>query len=115
MITLMSISDRKYLAYLKVLVRSAKVNFPEAEMYCVLVNCDDTIGDEYITTDLEGEELEIYCANLRISVLNKLRQERKGVLIWMDADSIIRKPCNGLVKILETCDVVAREKERGGY
>ncbi|MCP4651982.1 MAG: hypothetical protein GY858_01165 [Candidatus Omnitrophica bacterium] len=115
MITLISIADRKYLAYLKVLVRSAKANFPEAEMYCVLVNCKDSICDEYISTELKGAALEAFCANLRTSVLHKLRQKREGILVWMDADTIIRKPCNGLIKHLKSCDVTAREKDKSGY
>ena len=116
MITIITLADERYLSYLKVLVKSAAENFPEAKLYCVLVNTKEDIPGceiEHVDSLLQGHELECFCTNARASLLKKLRKTREGMLIWMDATTIIRKPCSGLVQIAKKHDVCTRQKPDG--
>ena len=115
MITIISLADGKYAAYLNVLVKSATKNFPEAKIVCVLVNSNEDIpGCELLheKVDLSGHDLECYCTNARASLLKKFRKTRDGMLIWMDATTIIRKPCE-LAQIASKYDVCTRKKPDG--
>ena len=117
MITIISLADERYAAYMKVLVKSAAKNFPEAKLSCVLVNSDEDIpGCELLheKTDLSGHDLECYCTNARAKLLKDLRQKRDGIIIWMDATTIIRKPCYGLIDVASKYDVCYRHKPEGG-
>jgi len=126
-ITLISLADSAYYKYLKVLVKSAIINFPQAKLHIVLVNMGEehrvaikSLG-ENIRVDIEtvsfpGEhEKRCYCASRRAFLFKKLREETDDVLLWIDADSIIRKPCDDLISHLNSCELTMRSKSKGRF
>jgi len=126
-ITLISLADGEYYKYLKVLVASAVKNFPQASLYIVLVNMEEKYRDEIksfgenIRVNIEkvsftGEhEKRCYCASRRAFLFKKLRKEIDDILLWVDADSIIRKSCNELIVHLNSCELTMRSKSKGKF
>lgn len=126
-ITLISLSDESYYPYLKVLVKSAVKNFPQANLFVVLVNMDEKYKKEIeglspgIRVEMEkvsfpGEhEKRCYCASRRAFLFKKLREETDDILLWVDADSIIRKSCDGLIQHLNSCELTMRSKSKGRF
>lgn len=126
-ITLISLADSAYYKYLKVLVKSAIKNFPQAKLYMVLVNMEDGYADEIKSlgdnirveierVDFSGEhEKRCYCAGRRAFLFKKLREETDDILLWVDADSIIRKSCDDLIFHLNSCELTMRSKSKGKF
>jgi hypothetical protein len=126
-ITIISLADDVYYQYLKSLVISATINFPQALLFIVLVNMDKKFRDELLSYNskmkVEIEQVNIppgydracYCASRRAFLFKKLREETSNILLWVDADSIIRKPCNDLISHLNSCDVTMRPKVSGRF
>jgi hypothetical protein len=124
-ITIISLADEKYYKMLKVLVKSSKLYFSSAKMYIVLVNMTEKHGEELkkLNPNLEYKienikfdndlQKSCYCTNRRSYIFHKLRKTRKDILIWIDADCIIRKSCDGLIDIIkDNCDFAV--KHHGG-
>ena len=116
---IISACDKNYFDFLKVLVKSAVINFPEASIYVELVNMNEknktiieNIGPkceaEIVSIDFKNtNQLKCYCTNRRVDLFNKLRAVSDDILIWIDADSIIRRSCLELMGIISTHDVSA--------
>ncbi len=126
-ITLISLADSSYYEYLKVLVKSAIKNFSQAKLYMVLVNMEEKYKDEIkslgenIRVDIEtvsfsgDHEKRCYCASRRAFLFKKLREETDDILLWVDADSIIRKSCDDLIAHLNSCELTMRSKSKGRF
>lgn len=123
-IRLVSLADRKYFEYLSVLANSARINFPEAKMHVYLVGMNEKQGEylrkinkniiytiENVSFSSEMQK-RCYCTNRRGVILNDLRSKTDDVLVWLDADSIIRKSCSELISISNNCDVAIRFKNK---
>jgi hypothetical protein len=124
MVNIITIADGKYLANMQVLLRSLVVNLPEAIIYAYVVNvapdkieqtknCNKNVKVLAIDNNLAGHELECFCTNARGELLKKHYND-KDMTIWMDATTIIRKPCQGLVDFAERHDVSVRAKAEAG-
>lgn len=116
---IISVCDKNYFGFLEILVKSAVINFPEASIYVELVNMDEKAKSiiEKISPKCEAEimsvdfknpnQLKCYCTNRRVDLFAKLRSGCDDILIWIDADSIIRRSCSELMEIISVHDVSA--------
>jgi hypothetical protein len=122
-ITIISLADPDYFEYLVCFVKSANVNFPSASFYAVLVNPIEGQADELknshdnIEVVVETkkfksiQEKKCYCASRRAKLFYDLRSQTEDMLIWIDADSIIRGSCDDLIKHLDSCELTMRPKK----
>lgn len=123
-IRLISLADRKYFDYLKAMVNSAKMNFPEAKMHVYLVGLNDKHGEylkkinknliytiENVSFSSDAQK-RCYCTNRRGVILDELRDKTDDILIWLDADSIIRGPCSEIISMANSCDIGIRFKNK---
>lgn len=116
---IISACDKNYFGFLEILVKSAKRNFSDASIYVELVNMDEQAKGiiERISPKCEAEvttidfknpnQLKCYCTNRRVDLFNELRSKCDDILIWIDADSIIRRSCSELMEIISAHDVSA--------
>jgi len=122
---ILSVCDKTYFKFLKVMVKSAVINFPESTVHVELVNMDKEAKKiiENISSKCKAEvtpvkfkninQRKCYCTNRRVDLFDKMRKQCDDTLIWIDADSIIRKPCDKLIKITRKCDVAAVVRPQG--
>lgn len=120
-IKIITLSDGAYFNLLIPMVNSVNINFPEANMHIVLVNIEEE-KDELIrkinptyevvheNVDLKGNDLKCYCTNRRMFLLNDIRGMDNSFLIWIDADSLVRKRCDELVALSHSCELTMRQK-----
>jgi len=118
MTTIVTIADEKYFAYLRALVRSANANLSDVQIDCTLVNMDteskDILERDHPSISVSflnysGRNIESFCTNIRTWLLLKARKNHAGTIVWLDATTIIRKPCD-LLKIMTDSDVLVYEK-----
>ncbi|MHA2023954.1 MAG: hypothetical protein ACTSWQ_09870 [Candidatus Thorarchaeota archaeon] len=126
MIKLVTVADGEYLDLVKVMLRSASINFPEASSYVELVNVDkretQIVKSVWSNTTVRNVDIgfsnanqkRCYCGNRVASLMRELRYSDQDILIWTDADMIFRRSCKELVKIISRCDVAANRKPNGG-
>ena len=102
MITICSAANEPYLPYIKGLVCSARENFPSARVVIELVNVDKQERKAFsrnhpdckVLTSYTEEDERVYCSNRKCNVLMTAREMGgHDTLLWIDADSIIRKDC----------------------
>ena len=124
-VNIIGISDIVYLNYFSTMVRSAAVNFPQAKVLCHLINVprkkQDDLKSLHPDIEVTTESIRfkswkpirkyIYCANKRAELLCRA-VGRGEALLYLDADSIIRKQCVELVDILSSCDITVKEKKK---
>lgn len=125
-ILVFSVADAAYYKYLRGMVRSAAVNFPQANMFVELVNLDQSHADALqklhpkISIRLEKRKFKTkfdqkcFCAGRRASLFVEL-YSKSAPAMWLDADSIIRRPCDELVSLLYNCDLTMRPKSAGRF
>jgi len=113
-----TISDARYLTYVRALINSALANYPEAHIDLTLVNVETkwetnhpNVWVHYINNDFKGSTLEAFCTCFRANIIDRLFKEGTDNVWWLDASSIIRKPCQGLDKLLDGYDVAARNNK----
>lgn len=109
------------------MVHSAAINFPQAKVLCHLINVPQKkqglLKRLHPNIEMTTEKIDfhlwkpirkyIYCANKRAELLyNAVDSGNK--LLYLDADSIIRKPCSELMDILGSCDLTVKEKKKKG-
>lgn len=123
-IKIISLADSEYYHFLFALTRSAEEYFPQASLHLTLVNMDECKieelrkGNNNITVEIENVnfskeyEKRCYCARRRGFLFYKLRDICDDILLWIDADSVIRKNCDDLHVLLNKGDlsVVQRRK-----
>lgn len=121
-IKIISLADSSYFEYLLCFVRSASKYFPSALFHAVLVNPlegqVEQLKDSHDRIDVVVEEVKFktkqakkcYCASRRAYLFHKLREEFDGILLWVDADSIIRGSCDDLIQHLDSCELTMRPK-----
>lgn len=125
MFRIVTVADREYFQLVKVMLKSASVNFPEADFYIELVNMDmnDVCEIEAIVPEAVIDIVKIsfanetqkkcYCGNRIASLLKELRNRFDDILIWADADMIFRKSCDEFIKIVSSCDFAANRRPKG--
>ena len=122
-LTVASYCDHYYYKYILVLMKGVAMFLPEAHPYCLLINCDANhekclrkvcpkieIEHEHVRFD-NSHVHKSYIYRRRVKLWHRLVNERKGCVFCPDADSIIRKPCVGLVEHLASCDLTMRVKD----
>ncbi len=119
-LTIISVSDPKYLKCLKVLTASVNQNSPTTKLYYHLINyCDDeAVSKEllnihpFIEFSFEkkqfqtDEQKRAYCANIRGEIISKLLACGRKLLLYLDSDSIVRKDLSELEALMKTHDIL---------
>lgn len=121
MITIATIASNGYYAqFAKALAISAKQNFPDCRFAIEMFNSDSKTCDDFykiqpgcyirLQTCEKTKEREI-CSNHKGEFLKHLRKKgNTDVLLWIDADSLIMKPCNDMSVFMNN-DICVRFKE----
>ena len=123
-LAILSVSDPKYLRHLKTLLASVAQNFPVVKFYLHLINVEQSITEELLNIYphiefswhnqqfANQENKQAYCANIRASLIFELLQQQDlSSLLYLDADSIVRKDLSELVKLIDTGDLVILERK----
>ncbi len=126
-IRVVSLADDEYYCYIRALVGSAAVNFPIAKMHVVLVNVDESkalaLKSMHPNIIVESEKIDFvkakmckrcYCARRRAFLFKRIRKVTSDTLVWIDADSIIRKNCDHLNEKLASYDLATVCKRKTG-
>jgi len=123
-IRIISIADRKYYKYLRTMVNSVNINLPGVKVHAYLVNMSDKEGErlqeihpnlEYTIEEVKFKfelQKKCYCTNRRSYILHKLREETDDILVWLDADSLVVKPCPEFLDFVRECDISYRPKNK---
>ena len=123
-LTIFSVASEDYLDEIEVLLKSASINLPDVPFFVELVNCSEkqmknlkakhpNVEIQIETRDFASvEDRRIFCAGRRSALFMTLRQQRPDdILLWMDSDTLIRKPPKGLIEFLSSCDVAVRKRD----
>lgn len=119
-LTIISVSDPKYLKCLKVLTASVNQNSPTTKLYYHLINyCDDeAVSKEllsihpFIEFSFEkkqfqtDEQKRAYCANIRGEIIKDLLARGSKLLLYLDSDSIVRKDLSELETLMKSHDIL---------
>lgn len=126
-ILLFSVADAAYFKYMQGLVKSAAINFPEARMFVELVNMDK---ESALLLESQHPKIQVrvinkifdcehskkcFCASRRASLFVELFDSTPTPMMWLDADSLVRRPCKGLVDLMFSCDLSMRQKRKGHF
>lgn len=121
MITIVTVASPTYLDYAKALICSAEINFPSARIVVGLVNSGKDIKKEFeernsnckvILSSVDSKNERVFSSNQKCITMKKARDTgNNDILLWVDADSIIRRPCNDIYDILNK-DMVVRLKDQ---
>lgn len=126
-LTLVSLADSAYLGMLTNLIRSAVVYLPQADWNVTLVNLQEQDGDSLkalcpnLSYRLEQVPFEndmqksTYCTNRRSWFLNEIRKSNPDPLCWIDADCLMRRPCQGLIDLAQEVDLSCRSRSNVIY
>ena len=118
-ITILTVANARYFQLLEGMVRSAEKNFSRASMIVELVNMESKylkIVEQWhsdITvrsTSVEKSLEKNFCTNRRAFLFREYRKKKFGHMMWLDADSVIRRPCDDLADHLLSCDLTMRMK-----
>ena len=118
-----TVADEKYLDYLKTFLNSAKVNLERAIIEAWMVNVDPSVEDELKSINprvrchfekrafANPMQTRCFCTNWRGDLLLKHLRNTNDIIMWLDADAIIRKPSyDELHRLGNTCDISMRLK-----
>ena len=124
-IRIVTLADKSYFNYAKALAFTAKQYCPEFIFHIVLVNMSGEYAEilqkinnksviQFETHQFSSKnEKCCYCANRRGEILYQLRNKTKDVLVWIDADSLIRRPLSKLLKHAKKFDVSMSISRKG--
>lgn len=114
--------DNHFAQHLRFAIASVRVSNPELEILVHLINWTEEEQDRltyaYECTISGTEEhsysddrkRKAYAANRRARVIADLLQASEGPLIYLDADSCVRKPVTGMLELLEKNDLVVHHR-----
>lgn len=109
MITFATVASQKYVDYAKALVSSAFVHQPDAKFFVELINVTKQERKDFVRRNPQcevildtmkpGMEERVYCSNQKGPLLSRIRESgNTDMLMWIDADSIIRKPVDSILE-----------------
>jgi len=121
-LTLVFVSDTKYIQYLRTLITSVQRNCLPGYLnfHIHLINIDET---SHIVSELKSlttypmefsfsypkaklvDDFKSFCANIRIKVLYDLLLKGYKYLFYLDADSIVRKDLTPLFDFIKTTEI----------
>ena len=90
------------------------INIDEQDVIDKINNLCEKIIINHIKVDLDNKikltiskktKLEAYSANIRINIINKLLNEGKDYILYLDVDSIVRKDFAELIEIVKKHDI----------
>lgn len=124
-LTILTITDSSFFSNLKSVIASVKNNFPEGQLYCHLINPTNTQltllkSQRELTLNIEYKKFKNeetkrgYCVNVRSILIDKLLKEGHSSILYLDADSIIRKNCTHLEKLIQKNDLVILKRNETG-
>lgn len=110
MVTVCTLASDSYVHFAKALTVSARINWPSVKMVVALVNAPTSAKEEFekahpncqvfLQTCKKGKERAV-CSNRKGALLQQVRNEgNKDTLMWVDADSLICRPCENLESML---------------
>ena len=122
-LTILAISDSLYLERIKALLCSVRKNYSQARFYLHLVNVDlekaNSLKEicpkvqfkiESKTFAAEAEK-RAYCANIRVKIIKELLTSTDiSLLLYLDADSIVRQDLSELVNLISNHDLVILDR-----
>ena len=122
-LTILAVSDFSYLGRIKALLCSVRRNYSQARFYLHLVNVDleeaNYLKDiypqiqfkiDYQTFATEAEK-RAYCANIRVKIIKELLASTEiSLLLYLDADSIVRQNLSELVTLISNHDLVILDR-----
>ncbi len=113
------LSSRNYLKHVIVLVASIRKNAPDLGIILHLINVPESAEEIQLIKKLDpqvklryeqgiGEDAKCpaYCTIRRARVLYEELTDQQPFLLYLDADSIIRRPLDKIMQILDCSDVV---------
>ena len=122
-LTILAISDSLYLERIKALLCSVRKNYSQARFYLHLVNVDleqaNSLKEIYpqIQFKIESQtfaseaEKRAYCANIRVKIIKELLASTDiSLLLYLDADSIVRQDLSELVNLISNHDLVILDR-----
>ena len=124
---IVSLCDEKYVDYALPMVASAKVNMPFASVRMHIVNATNfpLLDEKFKAANPKCQcvheevqfhsklQMQCYCTNRRAALFKKIRDEQgssRSPMVWIDADSLIVKPANSLLKHLSGKDILLCKK-----
>lgn len=136
-LTILAISDGEYVPRLKALSASISQNMPSAHLHALLVNVDEQDDDVahlkhihphtdfsfvYETLDHDNVKLGLdgvtkytekagFCVNVRAQAIYDLLLKGHDTVLFLDADSIVRKDLGALVQELRHHDIMIHKRE----
>lgn len=124
------VSDQDYYDKALILIKSIKLQHPNLKIHYHQINfkSDLNINDieysytnidlndttKYVYNNLEYTQKQAYCANLRFQIINNLISNNDYIL-YLDADSIIRKPIDLLLQECQKFDLVINKCTKKKY
>lgn len=119
MVTILTSVTKNYLPFARVLYKSMRENCAGFAMVCETINFkseSDPFVQRHVNLNSTNEiDVTTHAFTQHAFLLRKIRRERGGLLIAMNADAIIRKPLDKLVRDMDGYDIGARRKTEGKY
>lgn len=125
--TFVVVSDSVYLRYVIPLLNSIDRNCPQPDINLLLINCKNSeieaIQSAHPSVKIHLQDLDFrdeeskrsYCANCRAKFILTLLDQGYGKLLYLDADSLVRKKLDQLWQIVEKNDLTILLRESSKY
>ena len=136
-LNVLAISDIEFLPRARILASSLNRNMPSAVLHAFLVNIDDQdavdtirtlhpnskiypisekLDDSDVKLGLDGitkyTEKSGFCVNLRARAIHQLLLNGCDYVLFLDADSIVRRELSSLVEMISRSDIVIHKREQ---
>src|SRR5215216_2122479 len=136
-LNILAISDGEFFPRLKTLASSINTNMPAAVLHAYLVNMtggevtasltelhprtefyfvEEALDDAEVKIALDGvprfTEKAGYCVNLRARAIHRLLLDGCDYLLFLDADSIIRRDLSRLIDMIDESDILIHKRDR---
>jgi hypothetical protein len=124
------VSDQDYYDKSLILIKSIRLLYPDLKIHYHQINFKldlkiDNIEYSYNNLELDNNkkfkynniqytQKQAYCANIRFQIINNLISENQYIL-YLDADSIIRKPIDSLLQLCQNYDLVINKCTKKSY
>lgn len=120
-IVILIISDEHYFKHLTTLIASIKINFTDALIWCHVVNPTSIHGSLLKRKDLQfsiekkhfkdNASRKGYCANIRGQIMANILNIGYKYVLYIDADSIVRRNCFSLKQIIKKNDITIYKRD----
>lgn len=124
------VSDQEYFNKALILIKSIRLHHNDLKIHYHQINFNQKIDINYISYSFDNislnhdkiyqynkinySEKQAYCANIRFKIINNLISDNQYIL-YLDADSIVRKPLNQLIDYCKNHDLVINKCTKKSY